>query len=105
MTILYDKDSLQKHIINLPHWQQEAFCSFKLKMTDKINLFLVSRLNTALQRITSGTDSLMILEIRILARTLLHYLKNILNVLEIQVNMPHLLFYSYTNRFNERNYS
>ncbi len=35
MTILYDKDSLQKHIINLPHWQQEAFCSFKLKMTDK----------------------------------------------------------------------
>ncbi len=31
MTILYDKDSLQKHIINLPHWQQEAFCSFKLK--------------------------------------------------------------------------
>lgn len=31
MTILYDKDSLQKNIITLPNWQQEAFRSFKLK--------------------------------------------------------------------------
>ena len=31
MTILYDKDSLQKYYY-LPHWQQEAFrSSFKLK--------------------------------------------------------------------------
>ncbi|BAR83682.1 hypothetical protein KNN_02836 [Bacillus thuringiensis serovar tolworthi] len=35
MTILYDKDSLQKIFTTLPHWQQEAFRSFKLKMTDK----------------------------------------------------------------------
>ena len=39
MTILYDKDSLQKNIITLPNWQQEAFRSFKLKMTDKDKLF------------------------------------------------------------------
>ncbi|GAB6611983.1 MULTISPECIES: hypothetical protein [Bacillus] len=39
MTILYDTDSIQKNIITLPHWQHKAFCSFKLKMTDKNKLF------------------------------------------------------------------
>ncbi|MBO1582577.1 YqcI/YcgG family protein [Bacillus sp. XF8] len=35
MITLYDKVSLQRDITNLPKWQQHAFHSFVLKMTDK----------------------------------------------------------------------
>lgn len=35
MISLYDKDTLQRDIVNFPKWKQNAFHSFVLKMTDK----------------------------------------------------------------------